>query len=265
MSTDSWPRRVVISGGSSGIGLATARAFLEVGSSVGLIARDAGRLADAAAKLAAEVPLASDADGGSPAPRIVVAAADVADETSVGNAIAQLAGELGGIDALVLAAGTEGEMGASVDEVTSAGFLGVLETNVLGAFLCVRAALPHLRESSGASITMIGSDSGFVAVPGMLAYNAAKGALVQLTRALAVELYESDGIRVNSVCPSIVDTPMARRGLGVDDFSDAPYPVQAAADVAWAVLSLASHRSRAINGVNLLSDYGYTGRSSFPA
>ncbi|MGO2112781.1 MAG: SDR family NAD(P)-dependent oxidoreductase [Pseudoclavibacter sp.] len=273
-----WPERVVITGGSSGIGLGVARAFVEVGSSVGLIGRDASRLADAALELrdlasaggaARDAPAAPGTDATdqvSPAdPTIATLAADVSDETALGAAIDELAARLGGIDALVVAAGTEGEMGASAGEVTAASFREVLDVNVVGAFLSVQRALPYLRESAGATVTFIGSDSGFVAAPGMLAYNASKGALTQLTRALAVELFDDHGIRVNSVCPSITDTPLARRGLEVDAFDDAPYPVQSVDDVAWAVLSVASHRARAVNGVNLLSDFGYTGRSSFPA
>ena len=112
---------------------------------------------------------------------------------------------------------------------------------------------------------MVGSDSGFVAVPGMLAYNASKGALVQMTRALAVELFDEYGIRVNSVCPSIVDTPMARRGFGDAAMDHPSFPAAVSRRHCLEVSYLASHRSRAVNGVNLLSDFGYTGRSSFPA
>jgi len=149
---------------------------------------------------------------------IATAAADVSDEREVASALTSVAGSLGGLDALVVCAGIEGEMGLAVEEVTSEGFRGVLETNVLGAFHAVKAALPFLREAESPAIVLIGSDSGFVAVPGMLAYNASKGAIVQFTRALAVELYDTHGVRVNSVAPSIVDTPMARRGLGVAEF-----------------------------------------------
>lgn len=248
------PRRVVITGGSSGVGLACARLFVASGAAVGLIGRSNARLEVAAAAL-------RDAGGGT----VFVSAADVSDEVSLKAAVDSLAQDLGGLDALVVCAGIEGEMGATVDEVTAAGFQEVLAVNVLGAFLAVQAGLPYLRRATNASITLIGSDSGFVAAPGMLAYNASKGAIVQLTRALAVELYEPDGIRVNSVAPSIIDTPMARRGLG-DEVMDAPdFPLQSAEDVAWSVAYLSNRRSRAVNGVSLLSDFGYTGRSSFPA
>lgn len=248
------PRRVLITGAASGIGHACARLFHEAGASVALIGRSVERLADAAAALR------------SPGAGLVATAvADVTDEDGLRAAIDGLAAELGGLDAVVICAGIEGEMGASVSEVTAASFREVLDVNVVGAFLAARAALPHLRRSPGATITLIGSDSGFVSVPGMLAYNASKGAIVQLTRALAVELYDEFGIRVNSVAPSIVDTPMARRGLG-DATLDAPeFPLQSPEDVAWSVAYLSSVRARAVNGTTLMSDFGYTGRSSFPA
>jgi NAD(P)-dependent dehydrogenase (short-subunit alcohol dehydrogenase family) len=249
-----FPKRVVVTGGSSGIGFAVARFFLDAGASVGIIGRDPARL-DAAAE-----ELRRSAGG-----RIEAACADVRDDQRIGMVIDELACSMGGIDSLVAAAGTEGEMGAACEDVTAASFRDVLDINVVGTFLAVRHALPHLKQADAGNVVIVGSDSGFVAVPGMLAYNASKGALVQLTRALAVELFDAHGIRVNSVCPSIVDTPMARRGLGVDSFTDAAYPVQEAADIAWTVGYLSSHRSRAVNGVNLLSDFGYTGRSSFPA
>ncbi|GER23787.1 dihydroanticapsin 7-dehydrogenase [Zafaria cholistanensis] len=248
------PGKVVVTGGSSGIGLAVAAFFLEAGAHVGIVGRDPSRLEAAAEGLRAVGP-----------DRVGTACADVGDGARIGGAIDALAQDMGGIDLLVAAAGIEGEMGASCEEVSESSFRDVLDTNVLGTFLAVRHALPHLKRARNGNVVIVGSDSGFVAVPGMLAYNAAKGALVQLTRALAVELFDAHGIRVNSVCPSIVDTPMARRGLGVDSFEDAPYPVQDPEDIAWTVGYLASRHSRAINGVNLLSDFGYTGRSSFPA
>jgi dihydroanticapsin dehydrogenase len=141
----------------------------------------------------------------------------------------------------------------------------VQRVNVAGPFLLAKTTLPYLKARPHPTFTLIGSDSGFVAVPGMLAYNSSKGALVQLTRALSVELHEPFGVRVNSVCPSIVDTPMARDGMGIESFADVGYPVSAPEDIAWLVLSLASPRSVAVTGVSLLADYGYHARSSFPA
>ncbi len=248
------PRRVAITGGASGIGFACAKLFHDTGAAVGLIGRSAERLETAAAQL--------QSPGGAV---VTTAAADVADEVAVARAIGAIAAALGGLDALIVCAGIEGEMGSTVTDVTAQGFRDVLEVNVLGGFLAAKAAIPHLRQGDVPTITMIGSDSGFVAVREMLAYNASKGALVQLTRALALELYDDYGIRVNSVAPSIVDTPMARRGLGDEVMDDPSFPLQSAEDIAWSVAYLSSRRARAVNGQTLLSDFGYTGRSSFPA
>lgn len=111
---------------------------------------------------------------------------------------------------------------------------------------------------------MLASDSSFVAAPGMVAYNASKGAVLQLVRALSVDLGPR-GIRVNCVCPSVVDTPMARADLGDAALDHADFPVQRPADVAAHVLYLASPISRPVNGTALVSDFGYLARSSFPA
>jgi dihydroanticapsin dehydrogenase len=248
------PTNVIVTGGASGIGAAVTRAFVQHGAKVGIVSSSEGTIKRA---LAGE--LADQID------RIKWHVADVADDAASKAAIDALAGELGGVDAVVASAGIEGEMAASISEVTTDGFRRVLEVNVLGVFHTVKHSLPYLRASTNPSVIIIGSDSGFVSVPGMLAYNASKGAIVQLTRALSVELWADDGIRVNSVCPSAVDTPMARRGMGVENFDDADFPVQTPDDVAWSVTYLASARSRAINGQSLLSDFGYTARSNFPS
>lgn len=83
-------------------------------------------------------------------------------------------------------------------------------------------------------------------------------------RAASVD-FAADGIRVNAVCPSIVDTPMSRGDLGLDGFADAGYPVQTADEVAAQLVFLASPVARPVNGTCLVSDFGYTARSSFPA
>ena len=248
------PERVVVTGGASGIGAAVARTFAESGSRVGIISRTQESISRV---LDGELRDHRDS--------IRWQIADVTDDTALTAAIDTLAKDLGGLDAVVASAGVEGEMGASVLEVTTDDFRRVLDVNVIGVFHTVKRSLPHLASSTNPSITLVGSDSGFVAATGMLAYNASKGALVQLTRALSLELFEDHGIRVNSVCPSIVDTPMARRGMGVENFDEADFPVNSADDVAWSIAYLASAQSRAVNGVNLLSDFGYSARSSFPA
>lgn len=254
MKKSDLPERIIVTGGASGIGAAVARTFAEAGSRVGIISRTGETISRAL-----EGELSDQRD------RIRWQAADVADDTALTAAIDTLAHDLGGIDAVVASAGIEGEMGAKITDVTTDDFRRVLDVNVIGVFHTVKRSLPHLASSTNPSITLVGSDSGFVAATGMLAYNASKGALVQLTRALSLELFDDHGIRVNSVCPSIADTPMARRGMGVDNFDDTDFPVNSAADVAWSIAYLASPRSRSVNGLNLLSDFGYSARSSFPA
>jgi len=230
---------VIITGAASGIGRACALAFAAEGARVGAIDRDAVTL-----------------------PGVVGVSADVTDEAALAAAVDSLADELGGISIVVACAGTSGPFGASVDDITLEDWNRVFAVNVTGQFLLVKHALPHLRRAASAAIVLMGSDSGFVAAPGMAPYNASKGAVVQLTRALSVDLAP---IRVTCVCPSIVDTPMARADLGLDSFDGVGYPVQSAADVARSVLFLASPATSAVNGTTLVSDFGYLARSSFPA
>jgi len=230
---------VVITGAASGIGRACALAFAAEGARVGVIDRSAVDL-----------------------PGVVSAVADVTDEPALAAAVDILAGELGGIAILVACAGTSGPFGQDVADISLDDWNRVLAVNVTGQFLLVKHALPRLRRAASAAIVLMGSDSGFVAAPGMVPYNASKGAVVQLTRALSVDLAP---IRVTCVCPSIVDTPLARADLGLTSFDGVDYPVQSAEDVARSVLYLASPATRAVNGTTLVSDFGYLARSSFPA
>lgn len=248
-------RNVLITGGTSGIGLAAADLFAGEQARVGIIGRSAERLDSALKTLRTAHPEA----------KIVGSVGDVADEDSLQQAVDTIVAELGGIDHAVNSAGIAGTLGDPVDQVPADEFLEVQRVNVLGAFLSVKLTLPLLKKGVNPTYTLIGSDSGFVTAPGMLAYNASKGAVAQLTRALSAELHEPHGIRVNSVCPSIVDTPMARDGMGVESFSGVDYPVSTPQDIGWLVLTLASPKSRTVNGVSLLADYGYHARSSFPA
>ena len=99
----------------------------------------------------------------------------------------------------------------------------------------------------------------------MAPYGASKAAVLQLARAAAVEL-APDGIRVNAVCPSIVDTPMSRGDLGLDSgFADVGYPVQTAEEVAAQIVFLSSPLAGRSTRAALVSDFGFLARSHFPA
>ncbi|MFD4668708.1 SDR family NAD(P)-dependent oxidoreductase [Lentzea sp. NPDC058450] len=232
-------RTVVITGAASGIGLACAHAFLAEGARVGLVDR-------------APIP---HLDGD-----VVAVRADVTDERELGAALGTVVQRFGRLAAVVGCAGISGPVGTPLAQTPAAEIAEVLAVNVTGQLLLVKQAQPYLADD--ASIVLLGSDSAFTAAPGMVPYCASKGAVVALTRALAVEL---PGTRVNCVCPSVVDTPMARADLGDLAFAAPAFPVQSAEDVARQVLYLASPLSRPVNGQALLADFGLSSRSAFPA
>lgn len=238
----------LITGAASGIGRATARALAAEGVRVALLDRDGDALRETASGC-------RDA---------VVLVADVTDEQQVTAAVGEAVEALDELDAVVCSAGVSGPVGSGVEEISLADWNAVFAVNVTGAFLVLKNALPALRAAATASVVLISSDSAFVASPGMVPYCASKGALVQFARALSVDV-AGTGIRVNTVAPSVVDTPMSRGDLGAGALDAPDFPVQTADEVAAHVTYLVSPRSRAINGTTLLSDFGYTARSGFPA
>lgn len=255
MELDLGSKTVVISGAASGIGRACAWAFAEEGARLGLVDIDAG----AGHALVAELEAELGAD-------CAFVAADITAECEVAAAVESIAARYDGIDVVVGSAGISGPHGVGIEQISVDAWDAVMAVNVRGQFLLAKHTLKHLAASSDPSLVLIASDSSFVAAPGMVPYNASKGAVLQLTRALSVDLSER-GIRVNCVCPSVVDTPMSRTDLGTGPagFEAAPFPVQSPAQVADHVLYLASRRSAPINGTSIISDFGYLARSSFPA
>lgn len=239
--------RALVTGAASGIGRACARELAAQGASVGLLDRDTS-VADVLAR----------ADGHA-ARRV-----DVTDPAAMRAAIATVGDTLGGIDIVVGCAGISGPFGKGVGEIEPGEWDEVIAVNLTAQFLLVKYALPLLRASDAPAIVFLGSDSGFVSAPGMVPYCASKGGLVQLTRSLSVDL-AGDGIRVCSVCPSVVDTPLSRGDLGGDVVASGQFPVQAPEQVARHVCYLAAPESATLSGVNLVSDFGYSARCSFPA
>ncbi|GAA2856751.1 SDR family NAD(P)-dependent oxidoreductase [Microbacterium arabinogalactanolyticum] len=240
--------RILVTGAASGIGRAVAVELAQEGARLALLDRDAEALAETARLVGGALALN----------------ADVTEETQVAAVASAVSEAFGRLDGLVCCAGISGPIGRGVEQTTRAEWDAVLAVNLTGPFLMVKHTLPALRAASAASVVFLSSDSATVASPGMTAYCASKGAVSQLARALAVDLADT-GIRVNSVAPSIVDTPMSRRDLGVDGFDDAVHPVQTAAEVASQIVFLLSPRSRAINATAILSDFGYSALSGFPA
>lgn len=238
-------RSALVTGAAGGIGRAVVEALAAEGARVAALDRE---VTDAsAAALGAALALE----------------ADVTDETQVEASVAAAVSRFGGVDLVVGCAGVSGPVGTTLDETSLADWQRVFAVNVTGAFLVLKHALPALRRSPAPAVVFVASDSALVAAPGMAPYCASKAALVQLARAVSVE---NPGVRVNAVCPSIVDTPMSRGDLGLESgFADTSYPVQTAADVAAEIAFLCSSRARAIDAAVLVSDFGYTARSGFPA
>ena len=242
-------RTALITGAAGGIGRAAARALVAEGARVALLDRDAASLVALASELG---------DAAS------VHVADMTVEADVLSAVADAVARWGGLDILIGCAGISGPVGTPLEATTLAEWDAVFSVNVRGSFLALRAVLPALRISGAASVVLVASDSALVAAPGMVPYCTSKAAVLQFARAASVEL-AVDGIRVNAVFPSIVDTPMSRGDLGLDGFADAAYPVQTPDEVATQLVFLASPAARPVNGTSLVADFGYTARSNFPA
>ena len=188
-------KRVVISGASSGIGLAAARALASGGAEVCLVARRAEPLAVLAADL-----------GG----RAWAQTCDVADPAAVKALGSAVLTRWGALDGLVNNAGVAGM--ASLADTSDAAWEETFAVNVRGPFLLCRELGPLLARGEAAAVVNVSSTLADKAIPGMAAYNASKAALNQLTRSLALEW--APRVRVNAVMPGVVDTPIhATRGL----------------------------------------------------
>lgn len=240
----------LVTGAAGGIGVATVRLLVREGVRVAALDQDA-------AGLTALEELGSEA--------VLPIATDITDERQVERAVDRTIDRFGRLDILVSAAGLSGPVGTLLSDISLAEWSSVQQVNVTGAFLVLRAAVPALRRSTAACVVLVASDSAFVSAPGMVPYGVSKAAVLQLARAAAVDL-APDGIRVTAVCPSIVDTPMSRGDLGLPTgFAAEAYPVQTADDVAAQIAFLASPVAHGVNATGLVSDFGYSARSTYPA
>jgi NAD(P)-dependent dehydrogenase (short-subunit alcohol dehydrogenase family) len=230
-------RRVLITGAASGIGRRTALLFAAEGAALALLDRDAGSLADVAQETCS-----------------TALAADVTEEAAVAEAVARGAAAMRGIDGVVNAAGIV--VGGAVAEVDLAAWRRVIEVNLTGIYIVVRATLPWLQQAPAATIVNIASGQGLLPDrPNMTAYAASKGGVVNLTRSLAAEL--APRIRVNSVCPGMVDTPMTA-GLPREASRYALGHIADPLEIAQAILFLTCAESSFVTGAALAVDGGRT-------
>ena len=178
----------LITGGSSGIGLAIARMLRDEGSDLTISARNEERLAAAAAELGANA-----------------VSANVALEEDCVRLVREHVDRFGSIDVLVNSAGVG--IGGNVEQLTTKKWDLQLAVNLRGAFIVTRESIPKLKESRGLVVNLA-SIAGTIPTPGLAAYGASKAALISLTKSMNREL-ENDGVRLCAICPGFVDTPMA--------------------------------------------------------
>jgi dihydroanticapsin dehydrogenase len=193
----------------------------------------------------------------------VAVGVDVTSDEDVAAAVKATLARFGRIDVLLACAGVAAPF-EPVTSLTVDEWEHVMSVNVRGVFLCAKHCIPPMQAQGGGSIVVIASDSSYVATPNQAVYCASKGAVLMFTRALAVD-HADDNIRVNCVCPSVVDTPMVRRIFGPGDLADHGLPqVHTAESIAEKLLFLASDESAGISGTSLVIDFGGLARSTFP-
>ena len=240
----------VVTGGTSGIGEATVRLFVSEGARVVIVARRT----EPGERLVAELG----------ADRVKFLAGDVALEATSKHAI-ELAEEWGGADVLVNNAAMD--WASPILETSEADVRRVLDTNFIGSFLMLREAGRKMLERRRGSIVNVTSRNASVGVATMGLYASAKGALLALTRAAAIE-WAKEGVRVNAVAPGLTQTPLIQTWIsGQEDparfeekvVSTIPQGRMAEpTDVANAILFLASDESTHITGASVAVDGGYT-------
>jgi len=244
-------RTAVVTGAASGIGAATARALAREGAHVVVLDVDA----------AGGAAVAGEAGG-------TFLAVDVADETAYAQALGATARARGRVDVLV--SNAFAAVPGRLESLALAEWQRTLDVTLTAVFTGLRAAVPLMRAQGGGAVVHVASVSGLAGDRGLAAYNAAKAGVVNFTRAAALELAGA-GIRVNAVCPGLIDTPSLRRAL--DRVPGAEGPARAAVplgrlgraeEVAAAICFLASDDASYVTGTTLVVDGGLTAGTGIP-
>jgi NAD(P)-dependent dehydrogenase (short-subunit alcohol dehydrogenase family) len=248
---------VLVTGGANGIGAATCRRLAEEGARVAVTDAD-----EAAATRVAEGIRGADED------RAAAWHLDVADEAAVAGVIDQVVHRFGRLDAVVSNAGISGA-NKPPHEIEAEEWRAVMRVNVEGVFFVTKHAVPRLREAGGGAIVNLSSIYGIVGAEDIPPYHASKGAVREMTKVDAL-FYAKDGIRVNSVHPGFVWTPLveelAERSGDVAGFRaelDARHPVGRVGrpeEIAAGIAFLVSDDAAFMTGAELTLDGGYTAR-----
>lgn len=244
-------RVALVTGGAAGIGRATAQAFAAEGLQVVVSDLDA-------AGGEGTVELIRAAGG-----EAIFVRCNVTDENDVQNLLAQAVSAYGRVDYAFNNAGIEIEKGKLADG-SSDEFDAIMGVNVKGVWLCMKYQLPLMLAQGGGAIVNTASVAGLGAAPKMSIYAASKHAVIGLTKSAAIE-YAKKKIRVNAVCPAVIDTDMFRRAYEADpkkaDFAAAMHPVGRIGkveEIASAVLYLCSDGAAFTTGHSLAVDGGVT-------
>lgn len=244
---------IVVTGGGTGIGLACCQEFAKQGAAVVV----SGRRQEVIDKAAADI----EASGG----KAKAIAGDAGRAEDAARLIQGTIDAFGRIDVLFNCAGQE--LVASVLNTTEEQWDRVMDTNLKGIYLLSREALPHMIKQGSGNIINVASQLAFVGAPNFAAYTASKGAVINLTRSMALD-HAGQNIRVNSLCPGAVETPLLLR-----QFEDSDGPQGTLEDlanlhamkrlgqpkeIAHAAVFMASDESSFMTGSSLVIDGGYT-------
>jgi len=242
-------RVVLVTGGAGGIGAAAARAFADEGAIVAV----ADRNGDGAIATADGIRAA----GG----RASAFTVDIADESSVNDLVDAIVADLGGLHIAFNNAGVPTPILPTFEELTPEIWRNVIDVNLTGTYLCMRAEVPALRASGGTAIVNTASIQSLRASAGQAGYIASKHGVAGLTKAVALDVI-GYGIRVNAVCPGFIMTPMMAPAVAVPEVKAmleemAPiHRIAEADEVARAVLFLASDEASYCVGSLLSVDGG---------
>lgn len=241
-------RTAIITGAGSGIGRASAKLFAEEGARLALVDRDAAGLQET-------LRLVGEA---------TIHVGDVGDASLAETVVSDVVGRHGQVDVLMTAAGFS--CGGTVLTTSVDDWDAVFRANVGGTWLWARAAVPHMQRRKSGSIITLASQLAIAGGKGNSAYIAAKGAIVSLTRTMAVD-FATDGIRVNAIAPGAIDTPMLRRSFArhanPDEVREASRNRHAMKrfgvpeEIAQAALHLASDAASFTTGTVMVVDGGW--------
>jgi NAD(P)-dependent dehydrogenase (short-subunit alcohol dehydrogenase family) len=237
----------IVTGGGSGVGRATAQLFHTEGAYVAV----------------ADITGAQDETVAGLGERALAVQADVSRADEVANMIDVVLTTFGGLDVMFNNAGIDGEL-SPLEDCTEQNFDRVLAVNLKGVFLGMKFAIPPMRTRGRGSIVNTASVAGLVGMPTLSAFGASKGGVLQLTRVAAAECAAS-GIRVNAICPGVLDTPPVRAIAKVHpevlEQASQMTPLGRlgqASEIAQMALFLASDDSSFVTGAAMVADGGFT-------